>query len=54
MSIASHPEEPVGLTVLPPDDALDRALPAPNARDLEIEGLTDQEWTAFQQALSDR
>ena len=54
MSIASHPEEPVRLTVLSPDDALDRALPAPSAQDLKIEGLTDQEWTAFEQALSDR
>jgi hypothetical protein len=54
MSIATHPEEPVGLTVLSPDDALDRALPAPSAQDLEIEDLTDQEWTAFQRALSER
>ena len=54
MSIASHPEEPVDLTVLSPDDALDRALPAPNAQDLEIEGLTDEEWAAFQEALTSR
>ncbi len=54
MSIASHPDEPAGLTVLPPDEALERALPVPSAEDLEIEGLTDQEWTAFERALFDR
>ena len=54
MSIASHPGEPSGLTVLPPEEALQRALPAPTAEELEIEGLTDEEWTAFQEALASR
>lgn len=54
MSIASHPDEPSGLTVLPPEEALRRALPAPTAEELEIEGLTDEEWTAFQEALASR
>lgn len=54
MSIASHPDDPAGLTVLPPDEAVEQALPVPRAEDLEIEGLTDQEWTAFEQALSER
>jgi len=54
MSIAPHPDEPAGLTVLPPDEALARALPVPSAEDLEIEGLTDQEWADFEQALTER
>ncbi len=54
MSIASHSDESSGLTVLPPEEALERALPAPAAAELEIEGLTDEEWTAFQEALSSR
>lgn len=54
MSIVPHPDEPAGLTVVPPDEALARALAAPSAEDLEIDGLTDQEWTAFERALSER
>jgi len=54
MSIVSHSDEPSGLTVLPPEEALKRALPAPTAEELEIEGLTDEEWTAFQEALASR
>lgn len=53
-SVASQPDEPSGLTVLPPEEALRRALPAPTAEELEIEGLTDEEWTAFEQALASR
>ena len=54
MSVVQHPDEPSHLTVLPPDEALRRArrLPADDA--LAIEGLTDDEWTAFKQALADR
>jgi len=54
VSIASQPDEPSGLTVLPPEEALRRALPAPTAEELEIEGLTDEEWTAFELALASR
>ncbi len=54
MSIVPHPDEPGGLTVVPPDEALARALPVPSAEDLKIDGLTDQEWTAFERALSER
>lgn len=46
--------EPVGLTVLPPEDALRSAKPAPADNDLVIEGLTDAEWGAFETALTDR
>lgn len=51
---ASHSDGPVGLTVLSPDEALLRVLPNPTAEELEIEGLTDDEWDAFEQALSVR
>ena len=54
MSIASHSDGSSGLTVLPPEEALERALPAPTAEELAIEGLTDEEWTAFQEALTSR
>ncbi len=54
VSIASQPDEPSGLTVLPPEEALRSALPAPTAEELEIEGLTDEEWASFEQALASR
>ncbi|MGE3621026.1 MAG: hypothetical protein AB7L84_11245 [Acidimicrobiia bacterium] len=54
MSIASHSDEPIGLTVLPPDEALLRVLPTPTAEELAIEGLADDEWDAFEAALAAR
>ena len=54
MSVISPSDEPVGLTILPPDEALERAKPVPKDEDLIIEGLTDAEWKAFAQALADR
>jgi hypothetical protein len=54
VSIISSSDEPVGLTVLVPDEALERARPAPKDQDLIIEGLTDAEWKAFTQALAER
>jgi hypothetical protein len=53
VSVVQHPDEPVGLTVVSPDDALRRAKPLPRAKDMAIEGLTDDEWKAFEQALAD-
>jgi hypothetical protein len=44
--------EPVDLTVLPPEEALRRAKPAPTDADLVIDGLTDAEWIAFETALT--
>lgn len=46
--------EPVGLTVLPPEEALKRALPMPSDEDMQIDGLTDAEWKAFENALAER
>ncbi len=45
---------PDGLTVLPPEDALRSAKPAPTDSDLVIDGLTDAEWAAFETALANR
>lgn len=39
--------------MLPPVDALGRAHPLPDDEDMVIEGLTDEEWAAFEQALTD-
>ena len=44
--------EPVDLTVLPPEEALRRAEPAPTDADLVIDGLSDAEWIAFETALT--
>lgn len=52
--MASQPEDTVGLTVLPPDEALRHARPVPTDEELAIEGLTDDEWQAFRRALADR
>lgn len=36
------------MTVLPPEEALKRARPLPSDEEMAIEGLTDDEWKAFQ------
>jgi hypothetical protein len=54
VSAISPSDQPAGLTVLPPDEALQRAQPAPKDEDLIIEVLTDGEWEAFTQALAER
>jgi hypothetical protein len=54
MSVVPHPDEPIGLTVLPPEEALSRARPLPSDDDMAIEGLTDREWKAFEKALAER
>lgn len=52
MSTVEQPEKPV-VRFYPPDEALKRARPLPPREDLVIEGLTDDEWTAFQEALAE-
>ena len=52
--MASQPEDTVGLTVLPPDEARRHSRPAPTDEEPAIEGLTDDEWQAFQRVLADR
>ena len=54
MSVVSHSDEPTGLTVVVPDEALKRAQPLPSDEDMAITDLTDDEWKAFQKALADR
>jgi hypothetical protein len=54
MSVAEDPRNVSHLTVLAPLDAVDRAQRLPDDDDMVIEGLTDDEWAAFEHALSDR
>ncbi len=54
VSVAKNPHGSSHLTVVAPDEALDRARPLPSDDDMAIEGLTDEEWDAFEQAPADR
>lgn len=54
VSVAEHPREPGHLTVVSPKEALQRAQPLPSDDDMAIEGITDEEWDAFERALADR
>ena len=54
VSVVPHPDEPNRLTVLPPREALRRARPMPSDDDMAIEGLSDEEWKAFEDALAER
>jgi hypothetical protein len=40
--------------VVSPTEALERAMPLPSDADMAVEGLTDDEWNAFEHALADR
>jgi hypothetical protein len=42
------------LTVVSPKEALRRALPLPTDIEIAVEGTTDEELDAFEQALTDR
>ena len=42
------------LTVIAPLHAVDRAQRLPDHDDMAIEGVTDDEWAAFETALADR
>ena len=50
--MVEHPEEPV-LQVWSPAEALRRARPLPSPQELVIEGLTEPEWQALQDALAE-
>jgi hypothetical protein len=54
MSVVPNPEDLGGLTVLDPEEALLRARPLPSDAEMAIEGLTDDEWKAFEKALAER
>ena len=54
MPVAEGPDEPSHLAVVTPKEALRRARPLPTDDDMAVEGLTDEEWDAFRDALSGR
>ena len=54
MAVVPNPDQPEVLTVVPPDEALRLARPLLSEDEMAIEGLTDDEWEAFEQALADR
>ncbi len=54
MSVAENPRGASHLTVVTPKEALQRARPLPSDDDMAVEGLTDEEWDAFENALADR
>jgi hypothetical protein len=54
MSAFPDPSGPPALVVLPPDEAVRRAGPVPTEDELALEGVTDDEWSAFERALADR
>jgi len=47
-----QPGEPV-VRAYPPDEALRRSRPLPPPADLVLEGVPDDEWAAFQEALAE-
>jgi hypothetical protein len=52
VSSVEQPNEPA-IRFYPPDEALKRARPLPPRAERAIEGLTDEEWEAFQKALAE-
>jgi hypothetical protein len=54
VSVAENPHDASDLTVVGPREALQRAKPLPGDDDMAVEGLTDDEWDAFEHALADR
>jgi len=54
MSVAESPDEASHLTVVTPKEALRRALPLPTDDEMAVEGVTDEEWDAFEHVLADR
>ena len=52
VSLAEQPDEP-RIKVLPPEEALRRATPLPPRDRLVIEGVPEDDWTAFQEALAE-
>jgi hypothetical protein len=51
VSIVEQPDEPA-VRVYQPDEAIKRARPLPPRDRLVIEGVPDEEWAAFQEALA--
>lgn len=53
VSIAEQPESP-RVRLYPPDEALQRAQPLPPRERLVIEDVSQDDWTAFQEALAEK
>ena len=54
VSVVERPDEPPKLTVVSPKDALRFARAFPGVGVMAIEGLTAEEWQAFEAALAER
>ena len=54
VSLAEQPSEPPRLTVVAPKDAVRQAKPMPSNAEMAIDGLTNEEWDAFERALADQ
>ena len=54
VSVVERPDEPPKLTVVSPKDALRLARALPGVGEMAIEGLTAEEWQAFEAALAER
>jgi hypothetical protein len=52
VSVADRVGESNPLTVVPPTEALERAVPLPTDADMAVESLSDDEWSAFERALA--
>lgn len=52
MSTVEQPDEPT-VRVYPPDEALRRAQPLQAHDLLQLKDVSDEEWKAFQEALTD-
>lgn len=53
MSVAGASQESSNLTLVTPGEALPRSLPLPSDEDMAVDGITDEEWDAFEDALDD-
>lgn len=53
VTIAEQPDDEPRVGVYPPEEALRRARPLPPRERLVLDGVPDEEWAAFQQALSE-
>ena len=52
--VPTPPSNSERLTILPAKEALRRARPLPSSDEMAIEGLTDEEWEAFEAAIAER
>jgi hypothetical protein len=53
VSTIEQPDDEPEVRVYPPEEALRRARPLPPPEELVIEGVTGDEWAAFDAALAE-